>query len=227
MPRRELPFRFVTPHRFARPWFAATAFVVALGVVVQLFATYDTTEGFFTGKWERVLNVFVFFTIQSNLMVGFGSAWLALGRATSGLWFRTVRLLGTIAIILTFIVYHAVLRDLQDLTGQAAFADVLLHSVVPLMCVIGWIWFGPRGLVDPINVGMCVGYLLVWGTATLIRGEAVGWYPYAFMDPTDNGYARVAVNLLIVGLVFVAMGFGTQRLDQWLSSRRSAPTAAT
>ena len=74
---------------------------------------------------------------------------------------------------------------------------------------------------------MCVGYLLVWGTATLIRGEAVGWYPYPFMDPTDNGYARVAVNLLIVGLVFVAMGVGAQRLDQWLSSRRSAPTAAT
>ncbi len=44
--------------RAGRAWFALTAVIVAVGIVVQLFATADNEAGHFTGT-KAVLNVFV------------------------------------------------------------------------------------------------------------------------------------------------------------------------
>ncbi|HEY7628866.1 MAG TPA: Pr6Pr family membrane protein [Ilumatobacteraceae bacterium] len=213
----------MTVTRVARAWFGLTAGIIVVGVVVQLFVSYDKTDGYFSGPWERVFNVFVFFTIQSNLIAAAGCAVLATGEVPTSLLFRAVRLLGVLGIALTFIVFQLVLRQLQDLTGGAAFADVLLHTIAPLMCVSGWALFGPRRLVDRAAIGLTVVYLFLWGAFTMIRGDMVGFYPYPFTDPTDHGYLRVGVNLIIVGAVFVALGMLGMRLDRWLA-RRSAGT---
>lgn len=204
----------------ARAWFGLTALIIIVGVLVQLFVSYDKTDGFFGDPWERVFNVFVFFTIQSNLIAAAGCAVLATGVVPTSLLFRALRLLGVLGITLTFIVFQLVLRQLQDLTGRAAFADVLLHTIAPLMCVTGWVVFGPRGLIDRAAIGLTIVYLLLWGSFTMIRGDMVGFYPYPFTDPTDHGYLRVAVNLTIVGVVFVALGLLAMRLDRWLAERK-------
>ncbi len=209
----------MAPGTTARIWFALTSIAVAVGLVVQLIAARDNTEGFFTGPNERLFNVFCFFTIQSNILVGVGCAILAAGRASSATWFRTLRLLGTIAITLTFVVFYAVLRDDQDLSGKAAVADFLLHTVSPVMCVIGWVWFGPRRLIDRLAIGLTIVYLLAWGAFTLIRGEIVGFYPYPFIDVSEHGYGPVALNLVVVGAIFVAFGFGAEWLDRRLAER--------
>ena len=200
----------------ARAWFAANALVVLVGLVVQLGVTADLHTGFFDTPTKRVLNVFVFFTIQSNIAVGLSTGLLALGLARPTSWFRTLRLIGVIGIALTFVVFHAVLRDLQDLTGDAAFADVLLHTVSPIMCVAGWLVFGPRGQTTRGVVLASLGFLLVWGAATLVRGHVIDWYPYPFMDPRDHGYLRVAANLTIVAAVFTGLAAGAHALDRRL-----------
>lgn len=211
----------MTTNRLARCWFAVNAAVVLVGVVVQLFVTADGDEGFFTTPWKRVLNVFCFFTVQSNILVGFTSLLLAAGWARPTLLFRTLRLTAVVAIALTFVVFHAVLRGLQDLTGDAAFADFLLHTASPLLCVVGWLWFGPRGQTSRAVVGLTLVYLLAWGAFTLVRGHAIGFYPYPFMDPGDSGYDRVVVNLAIIGAVFVGLSAGAHRLDRWLAARQA------
>jgi hypothetical protein len=207
--------------RIARIVFGVNALVVAVGVVVQLFVTADLEGGFFDSSLKRTLNVFVFFTIQSNILVGIGTGMLALGRARPTTWFRAVRLTGLVGIALTFIVFHAVLRDLQDLTGNAALADFLLHTVSPVLCVGGWLWFGPRGQTSATVVWWSLAFLLAWGTFTLIRGHIIEWYPYPFMDPIDSGYVRVVVNLVIVGAVFIGMAAGAHLLDRKLPERDS------
>jgi hypothetical protein len=213
--------------RLERWWYAATALTVFVGVIVQLFVTADHEGGRFSVTWQRVLNLFVFFTIQSNLIVGITTLLLAVGRGGRSTLFRTFRLLGVVNITLTFIVFHAVLRELQDLTGQAAFADLLLHTVSPVLCVTGWVFFGPRGLVDRRVVALSLVYLSAWGGFTLIRGDAIDWYPYPFMDPNDadKGYGRVALNLVIIAVVFVALAAVTLAVDRRLA-RRSADAAA-
>lgn len=220
--------------QLARWWFAATALAVFVGLAVQLPVAGSNDEGFFSESWERVLNTFAYFTIQSNLIVGVTTLLLAVrppesgpcGRPSVPLLARSARLLGVVDITLTFVVFHAVLRDLQDLTGQAAFADVLLHSVSPVLCVTGWVFFGPRGWVDRTTIALSLVYLLVWGGSTLVRGELVGFYPYPFMDPADKGYPRVALNLVAIAVVFVALCVLMLAADRRLARRTaSAPTA--
>lgn len=203
----------------ARIWFGLTALAALSGLIVQLISSYDTTTGFFDEPWDRVWNTFAFFTIQSNIFVAVACALLAVGVVSHATWFRTLRLLSTLAIALTFVVFYAVLRDDNDLSGKAAAADFLLHTVSPIMCVSGWLFFGPRRLVDRTAIALTVAYLLLWGTFTLIRGEVVGFYPYPFINPDLHSYGRVAVNLVIVGAVFVGFGFGALRLDAWLARR--------
>jgi len=209
----------------ARVWFTATALVVIVGIVIQVPVATGASEGFFDTPAERGLNVFAFFTIQSNVAVGVSTLLLALGVVSRATWFQALRLIGVVGITLTFVVFHAVLRDLQDLTGQAAVADFLLHTVSPILCVSGWLLFGPRGLTSRSAVLIALAYLVVWGVFTLIRGEIVGFYPYPFMNPSeqDQGYGRVAVNLVLVAAVFVALAAGAHWLDRRLL-RRGRPT---
>ncbi|MGH9113603.1 MAG: Pr6Pr family membrane protein [Acidimicrobiales bacterium] len=208
----------------ARIWFAVTALVVFVGIAIQVAAAMDA-EGFFDTPAKRGLNVFVFFTIQANILVGISSALLALDRARQSPAFRALRLTALVSIAVTFVVFHAVLSDLQDLTGQAAVADFLLHTASPVLCIAGWLLFGPRGQTTPRIVALTLAFPLVWGVFTLVRGEIVDWYPYPFMEPFEHGYVRVAVNLALVAVVFAALAAGAHWLDQRLP--RPATTAPT
>lgn len=210
----------------ARIWFGVTALVVLVGIVIQVPVAMGHTGGFFDTSWRRGLNVFVFFTIQSNIIVGVTTAMLALVVARPSLVFRVLRLIGVVAISITFIVFHVALRELQDLTGQAAVADFLLHTASPLLCVVGWLVFGPRGQTSTRVVALTLVFPLGWGTFTMIRGGIIEWWPYPFIDPTDSGYLRVVMNMMLIGGVFIALAAGAHWLDQRLQRSAATPTVA-
>jgi hypothetical protein len=67
----------VTSETVARVWFGLTAVVVAAGITVQLFVTAGVERGHFPTVPGRLFNVFCFFTIQSNIILGVTSALLA------------------------------------------------------------------------------------------------------------------------------------------------------
>jgi len=205
----------------ARIWFAVTALVVLVGLIIQVPLAMDNTAGFFDTPTKRGLNVFAYFTVQSNILVAVTTAMLALAVARPSTLFRALRLAAIVGITITFVVFHLALRPLQDLTGQAAVADFLLHTVSPVMAVSGWLLFGPRGQTTPRVAALTLVYLVAWGVFTIVRGEIVGFYPYAFMDPREHGYPRVVVNLAMVAGAFVAVAFGAHWLDERLTRRRS------
>ncbi len=209
----------------SRVVFGVNAVVVAVGVTVQLFVTAGLDEGFFDTSWKRTLNVLAFFTIQSNLVVGVTTATLAAGRARPTATFQALRLIGLVGITLTFVVFQVALKDLQDLTGAAKLADFCLHTVSPVMCVGGWLLFGPRGQTPRVAVLWSLAFLATWGSFTLVRGHAVGWYPYPFMNPIDQGYGRVVVNLVLVAGTFVGLAGIARLADRRLPHR--AAVAAT
>jgi hypothetical protein len=202
-----------------RVWFGITALAVAVGVVVQCFVTADSTTGFYKENPERVLNVFAFFTIQSNIILGATCLILALGSVPESTWFRTLRLNGVLCIAVTGIVYHLVLADLDDLSGAAAFTNFTLHTAAPVLGVLGWLLFGPRGQTDPRVVGWTLVFPLAWLVFTLIRGEGTGFYPYPFVDVLEHGYGRVLLNCLLVALLFLALAAGATVLDRRLRTR--------
>jgi hypothetical protein len=209
-----------------RAVFGINALVVATGVVVQLFVAADNTGSFFTGT-AAVWNVFCFFTIQSNLILGATCFALAIDIAPAATWFRVLRMIGVVGIALTFIVFQVALRDLYDLTGQAAFCDFMLHTLSPILGVAGWLLFGPRGQTSRSVVLWTTAYVAAYGLFSMIRGAIVRhgdehFYPYPFMNADVHGYGRVILNLVIVAIVFLALGFGADALDRWLTRRRAS-----
>ncbi len=201
-----------------RVWFGVTAGVVVLGVVIQLFVTGTSTgDGFYKENPERVLNVFAYFTIQSNLLLGGTCLLLALrsGEQDSA-WFKTLRLNGVLCIAVTGIVYHLVLAGTDELSGWASVANLLVHTATPLLGVLGWLLFGPRRRTDGRIVSWSIVFPLLWLAFTLIRGEGTGFYPYPFVDVGEHGYGRVLLNCLFVALLFLALAAGATLLDRRL-----------
>jgi hypothetical protein len=212
----------VVKRLLGRLWFAGTALVVAIGLVVQLAATARLDSGFFDSRAGRIVNMFCFFTIQSNIIVLVTCALLAAGsaRRPTGSTFWVLRLDGVICIAVTFLVFHVALADLHDLQGLAKAADFLLHTASPLMCVIGWLVFGPRGRTSWRTVWLAAIFPVAWLAFALVRGPLVGdYYPYPFLDVGEHGYPRVLLSSAVVASLFLGLAAVAYLLDRRLDNR--------
>ena len=176
--------------RWARPWFAVTAACVAAGVAISIFTAINPTTGHFRNPVERAFNTLTFFTVQSNLIVGATSLALAVDQRRSSTAFKILRLIGLVAITVTGIVYHVAIARLLDLDGWALAGDQLVHTVVPIMAIVGWLLFGPRGWATAAVARMSLTFPVLWLAFTLVRGAVVHWYPYHFIDVSTTRRVR-------------------------------------
>ncbi len=206
-----------------RWWFALTALAVLVGLVVQVLVAANAQTGFFDTSAKRALNVFVFFTIQSNVIVGVTSLLLALNPARASTIFRAARLTGVVAIAITFVVFHVAIAHLFEFESWSLVADRILHAIVPILAVVGWLMYGPRGLAPRRVMWLSLVFPVAWCVFTLIRGELVGWYPYHFIDVGVLGYAKVAVNCLWVAVLYLGVAAGLSTLDDWLARFAARP----
>lgn len=211
--------------RAARICFALTAVAVLIGLVTQLIVTATTPGGFFTDTTSRTLNVFAYFTIQSNIIVGVTCALLALRPDRTSTLFRVLRLDGLLCITVTFVVFRVALAGLHELHGWAWFADFVLHGFVPVLCVLSWLAFGPHGTLTWSVAGWSTVFPLAWLAFTLIRGAFLDWYPYPFIDVVANGYGKVSLNCVLIALFFVALAAGATALDRQVATRRTRLSA--
>ena len=214
--------------RSARAWHACTALVTGFALVLQLVlvwqghAVLDETDP--PGLSTRLIRYASYLTIWSNALVFATSALLVVDPLRDG---RVWRALHLDAIVICFgggVVHFFLLRPILDLDGADLLADKLLHVVVPLLAVIGWLLFGPRGQATR---DVLVPFLVLpigWLVYTLIRGEFVEWYPYPFIDVNEHGYAVVAAMCVGVAAVMLGLAVGAVWLDRKLDrSRTSSP----
>lgn len=204
--------------RWARVWFAVTALAVLAGLVIQIPVT-ATADGHFATPASRVANLFAFFTIEANLLVGVAALVLVLRGDVGSTALRVLRLTGLVAITITGIVYHLLLAGLAELTAWGTAADLLLHTVVPVLAVVGWLLFGPRGRTSGRIAVLSLVFPALWLVMTLVRGPVVDWYPYPFVDVDDLGYPRVLLNVLGISAAFLAVAFGAVSIDRALTAR--------
>ena len=207
----------------ARITFAITAAVVFVGLALQLIAVVRATDSVFPTVAGRVINMFCYFTVQSNVIVGVTCLLLALRLDRTSTVFKVFRLDGVLAITITGIVYHLALSGLRELTGYEAVANQLLHTASPILCALGWLAFGPRGLTSRRVVGWAVAFPVAWVVFTLIRGPIAHFYPYPFVDVGDLGYLRVAVNVVGIAVLFLVLAALATVLDARLARRLSTP----
>ena len=209
----------MTRERAAQWFFGLTGMTVLVGLVVQIVAVLQEENAIFDGTAARIFNMFCYFTVQSNVIIGVTCLLLAWNPRRTATVFAVFRLAGLVDIAITGIVYHIALADLRELAGSALVADQLLHSVVPLLAVIGWVMFGPRGMVSWRVIGLAALIPVVWIVFTLIRGPIVDFYPYPFIDVAQHGYGVVFRNLALVGVVFLSFAALVKWLDGVIGDR--------
>jgi len=210
----------------ARAWHLATALVAlaALGLqfilVVRGDAILVDTDP--PNLAERILRFFAYFTIESNILVLVTTAQLARDPAYDGPRWRVVRIAAISGITVTGLVHWFLLRPLLHLDGADLVADKLLHLVVPILAVLGWLLFGPRPRVDWPSCLLAALWPLAWLAVMLVSGGLTGWYPYPFLDHREHGWAHVAVVCLGILALFFALFAGMREYD-----RRRPPAPVT
>jgi hypothetical protein len=208
--------------RWGRAWFGLTAVCVVAGIGISLYTSARSSTVFGGSPLNRALNIFAFFTIQSNVLVGLACVLLVLDQHRTSTAFAVLRLTGVVAIAVTGIVFHVALSGLLELDTLGQTANQLQHTVVPVMAVVGWVVFGPRGLTSTRIARLTVAFPLAYMVFTTIRGPlASNWYPYPFADVHHLGYARVTVNAVWIMLLFFAIAAGATALDARLRPDRA------
>ena len=212
----------------ARIAFGATSVAVTFGLVLQLFLSITAGDGagYFDATSDRIITFFSFFTVLSNIAVAATTGLLAIRLDRDSALFRTLRLDGVVAIAVTGVVFHLTLAQLQELTGWDAVADFLLHTASPILCVLGWLVFGPRGRLSPRVVLLATIAPICWLIYALVRGANVqdrfgnDYYAYPFMNVQAHGYPVVLLNCAIVAVLFLGISFGALALDRRLPGVR-------
>lgn len=206
-----------------RTWHAATALAAGTGVVMEVVVALVDGPGEAGSTLERLVRLFSYFTVLSNVLVCVVAVLLAVQPARDGRLFRVARLDALLCIAVTGIVYNAVLRGLVELSAAGAVSNALLHVVSPLLVVVGWTLFGPRPRIDRSTVGWSLVAPLAWIAYTFVRGEVVGWYPYPFLDAAENGYASALLSTLVVAVVFLVLAAGAGWLDHRMKLGTDSP----
>ena len=207
----------------------AIAFLVAAALLVQLWIAVrvsSTPSGHAVGTLRgtstanRVLRVFSFFTIQSNILSGVTAAQLTRNPQRDGRLWRAVRLAALLGITVTGIVYGTVLAKIHEPHGwQETSTNTVFHYMVPIMMVVGWLLFGPRRRIEGRTIGLATLWPMAWFIYIVIYGRITKWYPYPFVDVTTHGYLRVVVNgILVVAVLLVVTTLF------WLGDRRLRST---
>ncbi|MDE3204575.1 MAG: Pr6Pr family membrane protein [Acidobacteriota bacterium] len=222
-----------------RAWHFTIAVLVAAAIVLQIViairvsgSPHDVSVGLLRGSSlpGRIIRVLSFFTIESNLLCGIVSAQLARRPARDGVWWRPLRLAALFGITVTGIVYSTVLARIHQPNGVAETAvNTVVHYIVPVMMVVGWLVAGPRPRIDVRTVWFSLIFPVAWFAYTLVRGAIWKWYPYPFVDVTTHGYARVIGNALLVTVVLAVVAalfaVGDRRLPPAPDARVAVATA--
>jgi hypothetical protein len=171
-------------------------------------------------------NFFSYFTILTNLLVAL-SLTMALfyTRTGMGTFFSRASVQTAIAGCMLVVggVYNLVLAKLWNPHGSQWVADILLHTVLPLLYLAYWVLFVPKG-----NLGLSAPlpwllYPLVYLLYTLGRGALLGWYPYPFLDAGDLGYATVFGNSAVLLGVFLTLFYMLTLADRAMGRKMQKP----
>jgi len=201
----------------ARASAALLALITWAGLVIQFHAAF-LSLGSLGATFAALL---WYFTILTNLLVAIVFTGIAAGSRT----LSNPSLLGgsTLCILLVGAIYGLLLHGLQELTGNDAIANVLLHMVTPILVPLFWIACAPKGKLNRNDPPRWAIYPLGYLAYALLRGEVTSRYPYPFIDVNQLGWGRSLLNALLIAIAFLIASWLFVRLDSWLG-RRSPST---
>jgi hypothetical protein len=203
---------------------AATAVVAFAGVLLQLGLNL-VEDGNGYGPLGETLHLLSFFTITSNLLVAIVATLRAQQPRRGGPWFDAIWLASLVMITVTGLVYWALLAG-DPLTGLDWVANMLTHTLTPLMAIGSWLLVGPRGRLHLGLLPLMLVVPVAWLVHALIRGAISGYYAYFFLDVSELGYLGAGRNLVGVVLFALVLASVFVGIDRMLArhARRGLPS---
>ena len=171
----------------------AAALILQFAITIPLRLSNGDSLG------GAVVFYFSFFTILTNLLLVLiysSELWLWpwLG------WLRSPVTRGMLAAAITLVMvfYHFVLAPAWDPEGWALVADTALHYATPIIYLVWWVATVPHGQLKWSDIPAMLVPPTLYLIYVLIRGAAIGEYPYPILEANRIGYGVVALNVLAV-----------------------------
>jgi hypothetical protein len=197
------------PARLAATLVALIAWV-ALGT--QFLATYGSTRSVPAALWQMLF----YFTIIATLLTALVYSAVALGRAMSPFLLAATAL----GMLLVGITFNTLLLRVADLPDAPPLADLINHTVLPILVPVWWLLFAKKGQLgwhDPVTWTILPAAYFLYA---ILRGHAEHAYPYPFVNVTRLGWASVTVNGILVAGGVLALGYVIVVIDKALGGRR-------
>ncbi len=168
-----------------------------------------------------VANYLSYFTNESSFFAG---AVLAvsglLPRGRLPRWWDGVRGAAAVYGAVTFVVFAVLLEGTPAAGETTPWVDFVLHKLMPVVLVVDWLLLPSAYPAGWWRVLAWMAYPVAYLAYALVRGAAIGWYPYPFLDPRGPaGYAglvtsagAVVAGFLAAAILFDLLGRLRRRL---------------
>jgi hypothetical protein len=139
-----------------------------------------------------------------------------------------LKFIGMLGILLTFLVFNIMLAGARDAQLNLRIGSLIFHVVLPVLYILDWFLFYEREKSLWYYPLASIGFPLAYVIFLLIQAIILGFdtsitipgsttpliYPYFFVNISTQGVGGVLLWILILFIVFVAVGFGFFGLDR-------------
>ncbi len=172
--------------------------------------------------FEVVTRFFSYFTILSNCIVTIACTVLLfkpgsnLGRFISKQQTLTAIL---VYILIVGLIYNTILRYTWDPQGLQKIVDELLHSVIPVLYLVYWLFFVSKNQLQWKNILPWLIFPFAYIILVLIRGSISGFYPYPFINAYSLGINKVVANSVGISLLFIIVALFFVGVGKFLNKK--------
>ncbi|WP_394938029.1 Pr6Pr family membrane protein [Psychromicrobium sp. YIM B11713] len=203
-----------------RIWYFSTFVVALTGAILGLIETFSSAE-FGQNPLFSLGNYIGYFTNINAWLMVIISAMLTLHPMRKGgrLW-PSLRLFSVVSATVVWFIQNFILNYVpghQPPQGLGVISDPAVHIIGPLMVMLGWLLFSSRRLNRLANVPALLIIPIIYLAYTVWRGITINWFPYPIVDADVLGWPQTVLNIALVGLLFLILGYIYFFFDQVLS----------
>lgn len=219
---------------FIRNYYLSVGYKILFLILCSwgLFLNFGLAHG--EMRWY-VLN---YYTLLSNLLCLIFFIFLLIVNVRRDKVKHAVRLIASrgegavvFCITVTMLIYNFVLAPIQFSMGNGdkvySISNLLVHYIVPTLVILDWLLFDAKGVFKKYDPFLWIIIPYLYFIYIVIRAQFAGVipgtsssYPYRFINADLLGWDRVFVNVGVLTLIFLAIGYLFYFID-WLSSRFS------
>jgi len=209
-----------------RTLFAINALVAWSGVIMQLTLSasgyyppelevpslYGDNPVGEAGGVSRIFDTISYFTFWTALLAAIVMTILAIRPQADHPFLRVLRLDALLMAIVTGLIFNTML-DGGAHTGADWWSNNLLHVWGPVTTIVVWLIAGPRDWLKASTIWLSLILPLTWVAIVLVRGAAIGAYPYPFIDVTTKGLGSALLFIVEVAIFAIIVGFILKGID--------------